>query len=95
MNILTWTPSESTLIDKAFVLRPTNVGQGLFLCGQQPSALSPVTLRFICTFLGENNLNQKKTFSNTVPTAPMPSTSSISAARSFHSTIYTQLQLVE
>ena len=32
MNILTWTPSESTLIDKAFVLRPTNVGQGLFLC---------------------------------------------------------------
>jgi hypothetical protein len=44
-------------------LRPTNVGQGLFLCGQQPSALSPVTLRFICTFFGENNLNQKKTFS--------------------------------
>ena len=36
MNILTWTPSESTLIDKAFVLRPTNVGQGLFLCGRQP-----------------------------------------------------------
>ena len=32
MNILTWTPSESTLIDKAFVLRPTNVGQWLFLC---------------------------------------------------------------
>ena len=60
MNILTWTPSESTLIDKAFVLRPTNVGQGLFLCGQQPSASSPVTLRFICTFLSENNLNQKK-----------------------------------
>ncbi|MDB0688046.1 hypothetical protein [Bacteroides xylanisolvens] len=50
MNILTWTPSESTLIDKAFVLRPTNVGHGLFLCGQQPSASSPVTLRFICTF---------------------------------------------
>lgn len=23
MNILTWTPSESALIDKAFVLRPT------------------------------------------------------------------------
>ena len=68
MNILTWTPSESTLIDKAFVLRPTNVGHGLFLCGQQPSASSPVTLRFICTFLGENNLNQKKIFSNTVPT---------------------------
>ena len=38
-------------LDKAFVLRPTNVGQGLFLCGQQPSASSPVTLRFICTFL--------------------------------------------
>ena len=32
MNILTWTPSESTLIDKAFVLRPTNVGHGLFFC---------------------------------------------------------------
>ena len=90
MNILTWTPSESTLIDKAFVLRPTNVGQGLFLCGQQPSASSPVTLRFICTFFGENNLNQKKTFSNTAPMAPMPSTPSISAARSSHSTIYTQ-----
>ncbi|WP_297225345.1 hypothetical protein, partial [uncultured Prevotella sp.] len=44
---------------------------------------------------GENNLNQKKTFSNTVPTAPMPSTRSISAARSSHSTICTQLQLVE
>ena len=54
MNILTWTPSESTFPDKAFVLRPTNVGQGLFLCGQQPSASSPVTLRFICTFFGEN-----------------------------------------
>ena len=94
MNILTWTPSESTLIDKAFVLRPTNVGQWLFLCGQQPSASSPVTLRFICTFFGENNLNQKKTFSNIVPTAPMPSTPSISAAKSFHSTIYTQLRLV-
>ncbi|WP_153096136.1 hypothetical protein [Segatella copri] len=53
-------------------MRPTNVGQWLFLCGQQPSASSPVTLRFICTFWGENNLNQKKTFSNTVPTAPMP-----------------------
>ena len=54
MNILTWTPSESALIDKAFVLRPTNVGQWLFLCGQQPSASSSVTLRFICTFFGEN-----------------------------------------
>lgn len=41
---------------------------------------------------GENNLNQKKTFSNTVPTAPIPSTPSISAARSFHSTIYIQLR---
>ena len=50
MNILTWTLSESTFIDKAFVLRPTNVGQGLFLCGQQPSASPPVTLRFICTY---------------------------------------------
>ena len=54
MNILTWTPSESALIYKAFVLRPTNVGQWLFLCGQQPSASSSVTLRFICTFFGEN-----------------------------------------
>ena len=54
MNILTWTPSESALIDKAFVLRPTNVGQWLFLCGLQPSASSSVTLRFICTFFGEN-----------------------------------------
>jgi hypothetical protein len=94
MNILMWTPSESTLIDKAFVLRPTNVGQGLFLCGQQPSASSPVTLRFICTFFGENNLNQKKIFSNTAPTAPMPSTPSISAARSFHSIICIQFALV-
>ena len=95
MNILTWTPSESAFPDKAFVLRPTNVGQWLFLCGQQPTASSPVTLRFICTFFGENNLNQKKTFSNTVPTAPMPSKRSISAARSSHSTIYIQLLLVE
>lgn len=95
MNILTWTPSESTLIDKAFVLRPTNVGQGLFLCGQQPSASSPVTLRFICTFFGENNLNQKNIFSNTAPTTPMPSKHSISAVRNSHSTIYTQLRLVE
>ena len=94
MNILTWTPSESTLIDKAFVLRPTNVGQGLFLCGQQPSALSPVTLRYICTFFGENNLNQKKTISNTAPMAPMPSTRSTSAARSFHSIICIQFALV-
>lgn len=90
MNILTWTPSESAFPDKAFVLRPTNVGQGLSRCGQQPSASSPVTLRFICTFFGENNLNQKKIFSNTVPTAPMPSKHSISAAKSFHSMIYTQ-----
>ena len=95
MNILTWTPSESAFPDKTFVLRPTNVGQWLFLCGQQPSASSPVTLRFICTFFGENNLNQKKTFSNTVPTAPMPSKHSISAAKSSHSTIYIQLRLVE
>ena len=95
MNILTWTPSESAFSDKAFVLRPTNVGQGLSLCGQQPSASSPVTLRFICTFFGENNLNQKKIFSNTVPTALMPSKHSISAAKSSHSTIYIQLRLVE
>ena len=61
----------------------------------RPSASSPVTLRFICTFFGENNLNQKKTFSSTVPMAPMPSIPSISAARSFHSMIYTQLRLVE
>ena len=38
--------------------------------------------------------NPKKTFSNTVPTAPMPSTPFTSAARSSHSTIYIQLQLV-
>lgn len=94
MNILTWTPSESALIDKAFVLRPTNVGQGLFLCGQQP--WFHLLLRFASSvlFFGENNLNQKKTFSNTVPTAPMPSIRSISAARSFHSTICTQFAWV-
>ena len=95
MNTLTWTPSESAFPDKAFVLRPTNVGQWLFLCEQQPSASSPVTLRFICTFFGENNLNPKKIFSNTAPTAPMPSIPYTSAARSFHSTIYIQLRLVE
>ena len=50
IDLLKRNSSESTLIYKAFVLRPTNVGQGLFLCGQQPSASSPVTLRFICTF---------------------------------------------
>ena len=43
---------------------------------------------------GENNLNQKKTFSNTVPTALMPSIRSISAAKKFHNTIYIQLRLV-
>ena len=95
MNISTWTPSESAFPDKAFALRPTNVGQWLFLCGQHPSASSHVTLRFICTFFGENNLNQKKIFSNTEPTAPMPSIRSISAARSSHSTICIQLRLVE
>ena len=94
MNILTWTPSESALIDKAFVLRPTNVGQWLILYGQQPSASSPVTHSFICTFFGENNLNQKETFSNTEPTALMPSILSKSAARSFHSMIYTQFAWV-
>ena len=36
----------------------------------------------------------KKTFSNTVPTAPMPSTPSTSAARSSHSTICTQFAWV-
>lgn len=35
--LLKRTPSESAFPDKTFVLRPTNVGQGLFLCGQQPS----------------------------------------------------------
>ena len=39
--------------------------------------------------------NGAETFSNTVPTAPMPSKRSISAARSSHSTIYIQLLLVE
>ena len=95
MNILTWTPSESTLIDKAFVLRLANVEQGLFFCGQQPSASPHVPLRFICTFFGENNLNQKNIFSNIVPMAPTPSTPSTSAAKSSHSTIYIQLRLVE
>ena len=50
-NISVYRSNLRTQPDKAFVLRPTNVGQGLFLCGQQPSASSPVTLRFICTFL--------------------------------------------
>ncbi len=94
-DLLKRNSSSSAFPYNAFVLRPTNVGQGLFLCGQQPSASSPVTLRFICTFFGENNLNQKKTFSNTVPTAPMPSKHSISAARSSHSTIYTQFAWVK
>ena len=75
---------------KTFVLRSTKVEQWLFLCGQQPSASSPVTHSFICTFLVRT-----KIFSSTVPTAPMPSKHSISAARSSHSTIYTQLRLVE
>ena len=66
-DLLKRNSSSSAFPYNAFVLRPTNVGQGLFLCGQQPSASSPVTLRFICTFLGENNLNQKKIFSITVP----------------------------
>nr|WP_294882481.1 hypothetical protein [Prevotella sp.] len=55
-DLLKRNPSESAFPDKTFVLRPTNVGQGFLLCGQQPSALSPVTLRFICTFFGKNNL---------------------------------------
>ena len=37
---------------------------------------------------------QEEVKNNTVPTAPMPSTRSISAARSSHSTIYIQLRLV-
>ena len=37
---------------------------------------------------------QEEVKNNTVPTAPMPSIPSISAARSFHSTIYIQLRLV-
>lgn len=71
-----------------------NVDSIRIRCGQQPSASSPVTLRFICTFFGENSQNPKKTFSNTVPTAPMPSIRSISAARRSHSTICIQLRLV-
>ena len=39
MNISTWTPSESAFPDKAFVLRPTNVGQGLFLCESEEDLL--------------------------------------------------------
>ena len=38
---------------------------------------------------------QEEVKNNTVPTAPMPSKHSISAARSSHSTIYTQLRLVD
>ena len=46
------------------------------------------------TSLWRSSRSPKKTFSNTVPTAPMPSTPSISAARSSHSTIYILLLLV-
>ena len=42
-----------------------------------------------------SNLNPKKTFSNTVPMALMPSIRSTSTARSSHSMIYIQLRLVE
>ena len=37
---------------------------------------------------------QEEVKNNTAPMAPMPSTRSISAARSFHSMIYIQLRLV-
>ena len=37
---------------------------------------------------------QEEVKNNTAPMAPMPSTRSISAAKSFHSTIYIQLRLV-
>ena len=37
---------------------------------------------------------QEEVKNNTAPMAPMPSTRSISAARSSHSTIYIQLRLV-
>ena len=94
-DLLKRNSSSSAFPYNAFVLRPTNVEQGLFFCGQQPSASPHVPLRFICTFFGENNLNQKNIFSNTVPMAPTPSTPSTSAAKSSHSTIYTQLRLVE
>ena len=63
MNILTWTPSESTLIDKAFVLRPTNVGQGLFLCGSSPvftSCFASLHLHFWHV----QSLSRAKQFSN-------------------------------
>lgn len=44
MNILTWTPSESTLIDKAFVLRPTNVGWRLFFFQRYALPSAPPSL---------------------------------------------------
>lgn len=57
MNILTWTPSESAFPDKAFVLRPTNVGQWLFLCGQQPLGIISCYASLHLHLFGENNLN--------------------------------------
>ena len=94
MNILTWTPSESTLIDKAFVLRPTNVGQGLFPLWAAAIGIISCYASLHLHLSGENNLNRRKTSSNTAPMAPMPSTRSTSAAKSFHSTIYIKLRLV-
>ena len=45
MNISTWTPSESAFPDKAFVLRPTNVGQGLFFFLRYAPPSAPPSLR--------------------------------------------------
>ena len=47
------------------------------------------------TSLWRSSQSPKNTSSNTVPMAPMPSIPYISAARSSHSTICTQLRLVE
>ena len=46
------------------------------------------------TSLWRSSQNPKKTFSNTVQTAPMPSTRSTSAAKNSRSMIYIQLRLV-
>ena len=60
-----------------------------------PQEWSVVATASAKTSLWRSSRSPKKTFSNTVPMAPMPSTPSISAAKSSHSTIYIQLRLVE
>ena len=50
---------------------------------------------FCYVVLAKHYITSDNIFSNTAPTAPMPSTHSISAARSSHSMIYILLRLVE